>query len=133
MTAQTQTSPPAPTRMRASDTEREETVARLHRALGEGRLDLAENEARVAAAYAVHYRDELPPLLADLPDRDTDAWAQAPAWSDLWVAAVWRVHATLLGEVDRPTPGQSRTAAILVVLAALWTTVCAFLGAGLVA
>ena len=46
----TPTSPPeSPTRLRASDAEREDTVAQLHQALGEGRLDLADNESRVAA------------------------------------------------------------------------------------
>ncbi len=72
MTTETTTSPlhserprpesePSP-RVRASTSEREETVARLHHALGEGRLDLAETETRIAAAYAAQYRDELPPL-----------------------------------------------------------------------
>ena len=55
-------------RVRASDADRADTVARLHHALGEGRLDLAETDERVAAAYAARYRSELPPLLADLPD-----------------------------------------------------------------
>jgi hypothetical protein len=37
--------------LRASEAEREDTVAMLHRALGAGRLDLAEADTRVAARY----------------------------------------------------------------------------------
>lgn len=60
----TPTPSPAPSfPVRASDAEREDTVARLHHALGEGRLDLAETEVRVAAAYVARYRSELSPLL----------------------------------------------------------------------
>jgi hypothetical protein len=131
----TPTSPlESPTRLRVSDAEREDTVARLHQALGEGRLDLAENESRVAAAYAAQYRDELPLLLADLPTASAGGWTHsaAPAWSEIWVSVVWRARTTLLGAGDRPTAAQSRNAALLVALAMLWTIVCAFLGAGMV-
>ena len=137
MTTQPQTSPPTsepqPTRLRTSDAEREDTVARLHQALGEGRLDLAETEERSAAAYAAQYRDELPLLLADLPQPGaTRIGSDAPSWSELWVSAVWRARIAALGASDRPTTAQCRTAALLVALAALWTIACAFLGAGLV-
>ena len=50
--------------LRASDADREATVAALYRALGEGRLDLDETDQRVAAAYAARHCDQLPPLLA---------------------------------------------------------------------
>lgn len=56
--------PPA---VRASDAEREELVARLQRALGEGRLDLDEFGQRAAAAYAAVTTAELAELVADLP------------------------------------------------------------------
>jgi hypothetical protein len=73
-------------RTRASDAEREAAVTRLHHVLGEGRLTLAEADERVAAAYAAQYRDELPRLLADLPEPASEnrAWsaASAPAWVD---------------------------------------------------
>ena len=129
MTTETPTSAP----LRASNAEREETVARLHQALGEGRLDLAETEDRVAAAYAVQYRDELPLLLADLPHSAAGrAGSDAPSWSELWVSAVWRARTTLLDEREHPTAAQRRTAALLLALAVLWTIACAFLGAGLV-
>lgn len=54
-------------RVRASDAEREQVAVVLRDAMGEGRLTLAEGEERMAAAYAVTYRDELPPLTVDLP------------------------------------------------------------------
>lgn len=87
------TTPTASAGMRASDAEREDTIARLHQALAEGRLDLAETDERVAAAYAARYRDELPPLLADLPhsgSAPSGAWSAAPAWTELWTSTVWR-------------------------------------------
>ena len=136
MTTQTQTSMPTsapqPTRMRTSDAEREDAVARLHQALGEGRLDLAETEERSAAAYAAQYRDELPRLLADLPHSGATRGNDAPSWSELWVSAVWRARIAVLDATDRPTAAHCRTAALLVGLAVLWTVACAFLGAGLV-
>jgi hypothetical protein len=124
-----------PARVRASNAEREEAVARLHHALGEGRLDLAEVEPRVAAAYAAQYRDELPPLVADLPRGEPQAaesGSAAPTWAQLWVSVVWRVRSAVLQAEDRPTAAQCRTAAVVTALATLWTIVCAFLGAGLV-
>jgi hypothetical protein len=119
--------------VRASDAEREATVARLHRALGEGRLDLAEIDERAAAAYAAQYRNELPPLLADLPDEPSSG---APAWSGLWVATVWAARDALLGNAGtdstRPTAAHCRTAAWMVALAIVWIVGCAVLGAAMV-
>lgn len=60
-------SEPHTARVRASDAEREQVAARLRAAMEEGRLTLDEGEQRLAAAYAVTYRDELPELTADLP------------------------------------------------------------------
>jgi hypothetical protein len=119
----------ASARVRASTSEREESVARLHHALGEGRLDLDETETRVAAAYAAQYRDELPPLLADLP-AGAGFGSTAPAWQEIWVSAVWRARTTVTGAPgERPAPGDCRTAALLVVTALIWMTICAVLGA----
>lgn len=56
-----------PTRLRTSDKEREEVVAILRAAMAEGRLTMEEGEERMAAGYAAKYRDELGPLLTDLP------------------------------------------------------------------
>lgn len=57
-----------PSRLRVSDVEREAVAARLREATGEGRLTLAEAEERQSAAYAARFRDDLPPLTADLPE-----------------------------------------------------------------
>jgi hypothetical protein len=54
-------------RVRASDGEREEYAQILRDAMGEGRLDLETGEARLASAYGATYRDELAPLIGDLP------------------------------------------------------------------
>jgi hypothetical protein len=126
--------PPAtPPPARASDAERNAVVERLHHALGEGRLDLAETEARVAAAYAACHRSDLAPLLADLPDT-ASVPSGAPAWSDLWTSLVWRARTLVSGVPDGPpTAAQCRTVAVLAVFAACWVVACAFLGAVLVA
>lgn len=127
--------PPAGRGVLASDDEREAAVARLHYGLGEGRLDLAETDARVAAAYAARYRGDLPSLLADLPDSGP-AESDTPTWTAVWTSLVWRTRLTRLGPASSaeapPTPAQCRTAAVLVVSAAVWVTICAVLGAVLV-
>jgi len=51
----------------ASDAERERVTLRLRDAATEGRLTLAESDERQAMAYAARTRDELTPLVADLP------------------------------------------------------------------
>jgi hypothetical protein len=132
LTVETTMSEPT-SRVRASDAEREDTVARLHAALGEGRLDLAETEERSAAAYAARFRDELPALLADLPTTlAAPGGSGAPAWRDVGVSIVWRARMTLLGAGDRPTPAQCRIAVWLTVLAMVWMTVWAVVGAAVV-
>ena len=119
----------AGTSPRASDAERADTVARLHHALGAGRLDLAETDERVTAAYAARHRHELADLLADLPTDDT-AFTDAPRWNALWTLVVWRLRTTVTGvAAPRPTAAQHRTAALLTVLAVVWFLVCAVLGA----
>lgn len=57
-------SPPA----RASDAEREQTVALLQRSFADGRLTRAELEERAGAAYAARTRTRLRDLTAGLPD-----------------------------------------------------------------
>jgi hypothetical protein len=134
MTTETTAPSPQPTTaLRASDAEREETVERLHRALAEGRLDLTETDERVAAAYAARHRDELPPLLADLPSTASASAGAVPGWGELWASTVWRARSALLGPQVRPTPAQCRSAARLVVLAFAWFVLCALAGAAAVA
>ncbi|MFC8042273.1 DUF1707 domain-containing protein [Nocardia sp. NPDC057353] len=52
---------------RASDAERNVVVQLLGRHLADGRLDLGEYDERVARVYATRSREELEPVLADLP------------------------------------------------------------------
>ncbi len=54
--------------VRASDAEREQTVALLQRSFADGRLTLAELEERAGTAYAARTRAQLRDLTADLPD-----------------------------------------------------------------
>lgn len=58
---------PVPGRIRASDAEREEFAKIVRDAVGQGRLTLDEGDKRLATVYATRYRDELRPLVADLP------------------------------------------------------------------
>ncbi|GAA4732926.1 DUF1707 SHOCT-like domain-containing protein [Actinomycetospora chibensis] len=53
--------------VRASDAERELTVERLQRAVGNGRLSIEEFDDRAARAYAARTRGELADLTRDLP------------------------------------------------------------------
>jgi hypothetical protein len=53
--------------VRASDAEREQTVALLQRSFADGRLTHAELEERAGAAYAAQTRTQLGDLTADLP------------------------------------------------------------------
>jgi hypothetical protein len=54
--------------LRMSDADREQVVARLNAAAGEGRLTLAEFEERVAVVLGARTYGEIEPLLADLPE-----------------------------------------------------------------
>jgi hypothetical protein len=63
----TNTENPAPGRVRASDVEREEYAKIVRTAMTEGRLTLEEGEGRLGRVYGATYRDELGPLIADLP------------------------------------------------------------------
>jgi hypothetical protein len=58
---------PSDADIRASDAEREQVAAALGRAVGEGRLTLAEFSDRVGQAHAARTRAELAALTADLP------------------------------------------------------------------
>ncbi len=122
--------------IRASDRERQHVVDCLHHAVGEGRLDLDEADARVAAAYAARHRAELVPLLADLPRDGADgAVASAPNWATIWFEVVWRARTTLLNAPadTPPTQRQCRSAVVLALLALGWIALCAVLGAVVVA
>jgi hypothetical protein len=65
-------------RVRASDTEREDYAKMLRAAMTEGRLTLEEGEERLSQVYAAKFREELPPLTADLPDGGRRALFDTP-------------------------------------------------------
>jgi Domain of unknown function (DUF1707) len=72
-------------RMRAGHSDRQATVDRLARHFTDGRLDANEFDERVGKAYAAVHLDELPELLADLPDdrpergyRPVESWSRPP-------------------------------------------------------
>lgn len=75
-------------RIRASDAEREEYATMLRAAMSEGRLTLEEGEERLGRLYEARYRDELPPLTADLPDGGRRALFETPE-----VKAAFEKHA----------------------------------------
>ncbi|MFI6521776.1 DUF1707 domain-containing protein [Spirillospora sp. NPDC050679] len=53
--------------LRASDSDRDEVLVRLHTAYAEGRLTEGELDARIEGALAARTQDELAHLAADLP------------------------------------------------------------------
>ncbi|GAA3386501.1 DUF1707 domain-containing protein [Cryptosporangium minutisporangium] len=59
---------PSPGRVRSSTAERERTASILRSAAEAGLLTLDEADERMAACYQSQFRDELAPLVADLPD-----------------------------------------------------------------
>jgi hypothetical protein len=65
-------------RVRASDAEREQYAKMLRAAMTEGRLTLEEGEERLGRLYEARFRDELPPLTADLPDGGRQALFETP-------------------------------------------------------
>ncbi len=66
--------------LRVSDAERQGVVERLNAAFAEGRLEMAELEERVAAAYAAKTVGDLRPLILDLPlERSTELAPARPA------------------------------------------------------
>src|SRR3982750_659231 len=78
-TTDTDTLAPTATRLRASDTDRQQTVHLLQDAAARGLLTQDEAGERMAAAYAAQHLDELPPLTADLPPVAPPA-PTAPGW-----------------------------------------------------
>lgn len=64
--------------IRISDADRERAAARLHEALSEGRITLAELEERLTAVYAARYGADLVGPLADLPGAPLDVTVPPP-------------------------------------------------------
>lgn len=69
--------------LRASDEDRERTVAALHRATTLGYLNLQEFEDRLDGVYRAAYLRDLDTLLADLPGapRPSSQWSPSTRWS----------------------------------------------------
>lgn len=89
-----------PARVLASDRERDETVARLSAAAGEGRLSLEEASERTGRALLSRHRHELAALVADLPAAAPVAPARFDGWSrvrrDLAVFALCALAAAVV-------------------------------------
>jgi hypothetical protein len=75
------TTPEPPPGIRISDADREAAAARLHQALAEGRITLAELEERLAVVYAARYEADLRPPLADLPGGHAAVLAPVPQFA----------------------------------------------------
>jgi Domain of unknown function (DUF1707) len=100
--------------VRASDAEREQTVALLQRNFADGRLTQAELEERAGAAYAARTRIQLRDLTADLPAAEQQpaqpgmvldrrllcilVCVHPPAALAYWLLSLWR---------NRPQPARS--------------------------
>ncbi|WP_256103179.1 DUF1707 domain-containing protein [Streptomyces sp. ODS05-4] len=74
--------------MRASDAEREQIAERLRDAMAEGRLDMAEFQERLDAAYTARTRGELVPLVRDLPSAGSAALPDRAGPERSWAGRV---------------------------------------------
>lgn len=116
--------------VRASDAERAAVAERLHAALVEGRLDVAETQERLALVDAARYRADLEPLLADLP---VPATAEpGGGWPRVWRTVVdqaWMSSAPLRGERPAPPdPRQRRATTVVLSAAAVWVMALLLVG-----
>jgi hypothetical protein len=76
--------------LRAADVDRQTVADRLRVALDEGRLDLAEFDARLQRAYAARTYTQLNQLLADLPPQPstTPAASRQSTWRLRWICCL---------------------------------------------
>jgi len=79
--------------VRASDAERERTVASLRRAYAAGRLKLDELERRIERAYDADWRSELRALTRDLPFETRVDRRRMATGVDRFQRALVRFHA----------------------------------------
>jgi len=99
-------------RLRASDAERAATVAVLRDAVARGLLDHDEGGARMTAAYAARFRDELPALTADLPPGAEPEAAAAAGWRSVGSVAVTQLRS----DVQAAVAGGPRSRRFLLTL-----------------
>jgi hypothetical protein len=107
-------------RLRASDDERTATVHLLQDAVARGLLTPEESDERMAAAFAARFRDELPPLTADLPSTANATAAAVPAtgsWRGLLTTLVALVRAEIAATVAAGFRSRRFVVTALVVLA----------------
>src|SRR3954451_10968755 len=79
--------------VRASDAERERTVASLRRAYAAGRLKLDDLERRIERAYDATWRNDLRALTRDLPFEMPIDRRRAARGIDRFQRAMFRFHA----------------------------------------
>jgi hypothetical protein len=79
--------------VRASDAERDRTVASLRRAYAAGRLKLDDLERRVERAYAADWRHELRAITRDLPFEMPIDRRRVVRGVDRFQRAMFRFHA----------------------------------------
>ena len=121
-----------PPRLRASDTDRQQTVHALQDAAARGLLTPDEAGERMAAAYAAQHRDELPPLTADLPPVVPPP-PTAPGWRALLTLLLLQVRAGvayLTADGWRSRRALTAMAVLLVVLGGLVALTVAGFGDG---
>ncbi len=122
------TAPEEPTRaaeperrpeLRIGDREREQAVAHLGVAFGEGRLELAEFDERVASAYSAKTASDLLQLTADLPMATREHPASTDHSHAPTAGAIWRPGRSARESRIAPDPGMPRW------LRAVWLTYAA--------
>jgi len=111
--------PPTPDRaqMRVSDDDRHRVAEILREAAGEGRLELAELDERLEAAYAARTCADLAPLTADLPAHRRATAPQPAAAPPVVAGRRYERHVAVLGGFDRKgawtVPQELRITAVL--------------------
>jgi uncharacterized protein DUF1707 len=104
-------------RLRASDAERAATVAVLRDAVAAGLLDHDEGGERMATAFAVRFRDELPALTADLPPAPGLPPMPALGWRAIGSTALVQLRSDVRAAVaDGPRSRRFLTALLVAVL-----------------
>jgi len=96
------------TRTRASDADRDRTVAALREHLAAGRLTVEEFDERMDKAYAAKTLGELDSLMADLPETDPGQPPDAPAYRSAARPPLARRNSIEPSQrrFDRPRPPQ---------------------------
>jgi hypothetical protein len=103
--------------LRASDSDREQVVERLHQAATEGRIVSDELEHRVSAALKARTYDELDATVADLPGPRSRGRVPARRTVPQFALSAVRANPWL---IVFAIPALAVTAAMLVAAAVLW-------------